>query len=67
MDVDLVERAQRGDKGAYALLAGAIAAPVRDVHLRPDHDRLVRADTDRDAVYHFAGVELKPLQLVAAG
>ena len=25
MDTDLVERAQRGDKGAYALLAGAVA------------------------------------------
>ena len=40
MDVDLVERAQRGDKGAYALLAGAIADPFLAVARRilRDHD-----------------------------
>ena len=40
MDTDLVERAQRGDKGAYALLAGAIADRFLAVARRilRDHD-----------------------------
>ena len=40
MDADLVERAQRGDKGAYALLAGAIADRFLAVARRilRDHD-----------------------------
>lgn len=38
MDSELVERAQRGDKGAYALIAGAIAigfSRSRDALARP--------------------------------
>jgi RNA polymerase sigma-70 factor (ECF subfamily) len=50
MDVDLVERAQRGDKGAYALLAGAIADRFLAVARRILRDHALAEDATQQAL-----------------
>jgi RNA polymerase sigma-70 factor (ECF subfamily) len=50
MDTDLVVRAQRGDKGAYALLAGAIADRFLAVARRILRDRDLAEDATQQAL-----------------
>jgi RNA polymerase sigma-70 factor (ECF subfamily) len=50
MDVDLVERAQRGDKAAYGLLAGAIADRFLAVARRILRDRDLAEDATQQAL-----------------
>src|SRR5262245_41005503 len=50
MDTDLVERAQRGDKGAYALLAGAIADRFLAVARRILRDQDLAEDATQQAL-----------------
>jgi RNA polymerase sigma factor (sigma-70 family) len=50
MDSDLVERAQRGDKEAYALLAGAIADRFLAVARRILRDRDLAEDATQQAL-----------------
>ena len=50
MDTDLVMRAQRGDKGAYALLAGAIADRFLAVARRILRDRDLAEDATQQAL-----------------
>jgi RNA polymerase sigma-70 factor (ECF subfamily) len=50
MDFDLVERAQRGDKGAYALLAGAIADRFLAVARRILRDQDLAEDATQQAL-----------------
>ena len=50
MDADLVERAQRGDKGAYALLAGAIADRFLAVARRILRDQDLAEDATQQAL-----------------
>ena len=50
MDTDLVMRAQRGDKGAYALLAGAIADRFLAVSRRILRDRDLAEDATQQAL-----------------
>jgi len=50
MDADLVERAQRGDKAAYGLLAGAIADRFLAVARRILRDRDLAEDATQQAL-----------------
>jgi RNA polymerase sigma-70 factor (ECF subfamily) len=50
MDADLVERAQHGDKGAYALLAGAIADQFLAVARRILRDHALAEDATQQAL-----------------
>ena len=50
MDTDLVMRAQRGDKGAFALLAGAIADRFLAVARRILRDRDLAEDATQQAL-----------------
>jgi RNA polymerase sigma factor (sigma-70 family) len=50
MDTDLVMRAQRGDKGAYALVAGAIADRFLAVARRILRDRDLAEDATQQAL-----------------
>jgi len=50
MDADLVERAQHGDKGAYALLAGAIADRFLAVARRILRDQDLAEDATQQAL-----------------
>src|SRR5215213_6774473 len=50
MDTDLVIRAQRGDKGAYALLAGAVADRFLAVARRILRDRDLAEDATQQAL-----------------
>jgi RNA polymerase sigma-70 factor (ECF subfamily) len=50
MDTDLVRRAKRGDKGAYALLAGAIADRFLAVARRILRDRDLAEDATQQAL-----------------